>query len=246
MIDWIDEFISRKTLSANSAASYRYDLKAFCESVGETVTEHRLRLYQESLSALKVSAQKRKISAVNQFLYDLYQTGKMERFYKLRVSEKLPRKQVPRLMLETDSFYQETAYPKGQLIALLILELGLTPSDMMRLEVAHIDKDLQVVTVRRGQSVRVLKLPKAVLPYLDWACDQRYLFDKKGQPYSRQWFFKQLTAYLNEIGRGDLTAQKLREQYILREKARGTGLLDLTKQLGLSTTTTLETYYNGY
>lgn len=246
MIDWIDDFLSQKALSENTILSYGYDLQGFCTFVGERVTDHRLRLYQESLSALKTSAKKRKISVVNQFLYYLYDTRKLERFYKLTVTETVPKKQVTTALLDLAMCYQETEQTTGQLIALLMLELGLLPSEMMTLRVEQIDRDFEIVTIKRGQAVRILPLPKSLLPYLHWEPGQVYLFDKKGHPYSRQWFFNQLTAYLNELGLENLTAQKLREQYILREIARGTTLFALAKQLGLSTPTTLEMYYNGY
>ncbi len=40
-----------------------------------------------------------------------------------------------------------------------------------------------------------------------------------------------------------MTAQKLREQYIIKEKNKGTAILDLTRKLGLKSPVTLEKYF---
>ena len=45
-----------------------------------------------------------------------------------------------------------------------------------------------------------------------------YLFDNKGKSYSRQWGFRQLEAFLIEKGNQDLSAQSIREQYILKQR----------------------------
>ena len=89
MIDFIQEFIDSKSLSENSRNAYFYDLQQFVEAVDGKVSKEKLALYEHSLASLKTSAKKRKISAVNQFLYFLYDTERLDRFYKLSNKEKL-------------------------------------------------------------------------------------------------------------------------------------------------------------
>lgn len=69
MIDFIQDFIDSKPLSENTKNAYFYDLQQFVEAIDGKVSKEKLALYEHSLSPLKASAKKRKISAVNQFLY---------------------------------------------------------------------------------------------------------------------------------------------------------------------------------
>lgn len=236
-------FLNHKKLSLNSQKSYHYDLEQFCEYMTDGVDKHNLRLYQESLVHLKPAARKRKLSAVNQFLYFLYENQKVDHFYKLKSEKETVGTSRKIDLLDLSKIYEGTPFSEGQLISLLILELGLTPSEIARIEVAKIDKEFRVMTLVKDTVVRVISLPDVILPYLEWKEGQIYLFDKSGQSYSRQWFFNQLTMYLESIGLPDLTAQKLREQHIVREKHQGTSLLELVSKLGLKSPITLEKYY---
>lgn len=69
-----------------------------------------------------------------------------------------------------------------------------------------------------------------------------FLFEKKGRPYSRQWAFRQLEAFLVEKGQVGLSAQSLREQYVLRQLKDKRSLHDIARDLGLKSITTLEKY----
>lgn len=250
MIEWqshIKDFLAEKNLSFNSQKSYTYDLEQFCQQIGEEIDEHSLRLYQESLVTLRASARKRKCSAVNQFLYFLYENHLLERFYRLKMEKEVSPVREVKAVLDLEVLYNETVFKDGQLIALLILELGLIPSELAAIEVTKIDKEFKVLTMKKGSSLRIIALPEQLLPYLVWIDSQTYLFDKGGKPYSRQWFFNQLKTFCESLGLAHLTAQTLREQFILREKDRGTDIMELAQKLGLKSPITLEKYYrNGY
>lgn len=240
----IGDFLATKRLSANSRAAYTYDLEQFCQLVDSQPSPEKLLVYQQFLDGLAISASKRKQSAVNQFLYYLYQLGDLTNFYKLspRLNQQVA--QAPKgNLLELSQFWQETTYPQGQLIALLIWQLGLTPSEVLAIRTSDIDQSFQVLTVRKADLVRVLNLPNQLMPYLTSQPDQLYLFDKKGQAYSRQWAFRELNRYLASLGLSELTAQDLREQYILGQVVEGQTAWDLAKKLGLKTIVTLNKYY---
>lgn len=243
MREWILTFLEEKqNLSSNSKQSYKYDLEQFLDLIGERISETSLKIYQAQLSNFKISAQKRKVSACNQFLFFLYQKGMIGTFYRLELPKQAEKKQVKSELLDLSSFWQESTYPEGRLIALLIMELGLLPSEILALKTSDVNLDFQVLRINKASQQRVLSLPTNLLAELEPLMGQTYLFEKTGKPYSRQWAFRQLEAFLKEKGFSDLSAQGLREQFILRQIEEKVDLYEIAKKLGLKTVMTLEKY----
>jgi len=243
MREGISAFLEEKQgLSVNSKQSYKYDLEQFLDLIGERISETSLKIYQAQLSNFKVSAQKRKVSACNQFLYFLYQKGEIGTFYRLELPKQAEKKQVQSELLDLSSFWQESAYPEGRLLALLIVELGLLPSEILALKTSDVNLDFQVLRINKASQQRILSLPTNLLAELEPLMGQTYLFEKTGKPYSRQWAFRQLEAFLKEKGFSDLSAQGLREQFILRQIEEKVDLYEIAKKLGLKTVMTLEKY----
>ena len=243
MREWISVFLEEKqNLSSNSKQSYKYDLEQFLDLVGDRISETSLKIYQAQLSQFKISAQKRKVSACNQFLYFLYQKGIIGTFYRLELPKQAEKKQVQSELLDLSSFWQESAYPEGRLLALLIVELGLLPSEILALKTSDVNLDFQVLRINKASQQRILSLPTNLLAELEPLMGQTYLFEKSGKPYSRQWAFRQLEAFLKEKGFSDLSAQGLREQFILRQIEEKVDLYEIAKKLGLKTVLTLEKY----
>ena len=243
MREGISAFLEEKQgLSVNSKQSYKYDLEQFLDLVGDRISETSLKIYQAQLSQFKISAQKRKVSACNQFLYFLYQKGKIDTFYRLELPKQAEKKQVQSELLDLSSFWQKSAYPEGRLLALLIVELGLLPSEILALKTSDVNLDFQVLRVNKASQQRILSLPTNLLAELEPLMGQSYIFEKSGKPYSRQWAFRQLEAFLKEKGFSDLSAQGLREQFILRHIEEKVDLYEIAKKLGLKTVMTLEKY----
>ena len=243
MREGISAFLEEKQgLSVNSKQSYKYDLEQFFDLIGERISETSLKIYQAQLSNFKISAQKRKVSACNQFLYFLYQKGKIGTFYRLELPKQAEKKQVQSELLDLSSFWQESAYPEGRLLALLIVELGLLPSEILALKTSDVNLDFQVLRIKKASQQRILSLSTNLLPELAPLMDQTYIFEKSGKAYSRQWAFRQLEAFLKEKGFSDLSAQGLREQFILRQIEEKVDLYEIAKKLGLKTVMTLEKY----
>ena len=243
MREGISAFLEEKQgLSVNSKQSYKYDLEQFLDLVGERISETSLKIYQAQLSQFKISAQKRKVSACNQFLYFLYHKGEIATFHRLELPKQAEKKQVQSELLDFSFFWQESAYPEGRLIALLIVELGLLPSEILALKTSDVNLDFQVLRVNKASQQRILSLPTNLLAELEPLMGQSYLFEKAGKPYSRQWAFRQLEAFLKEKGFSDLSAQGLREQFILRQIEEKVDLYEIAKKLGLKTVMTLEKY----
>ena len=243
MREWISIFLdSKQGLSPNSKQSYRYDLDQFLELVDQKITETSLKIYQAQLSELKISAQKRKISACNQFLLFLYQKREIPNFHRLELAKQVEKKTEKPVLLNLECFWQESDYPEGRLLALLILEMGLLPSEILALKVADINLEFQVLRVNKATQQRIISIPREMITELEPLMGQTYLFEKAGKPYSRQWAFRQLEAFLKEKGFADLSAQGLREQFILRQIEEKVDLYEIAKKLGLKTVLTLEKY----
>lgn len=245
MTDSIQAFLATKNVSENSKTAYFYDLQQFMKQCEGSPSPSKLALYQAFLQELKPTAQRRKLSVVNQFLYYLYEQGQVERYYKVKVAQRVsPQPAV--MSLEDRSFlWEESQHKVGQRIALLIAYLGLLPSELAVMKQADIDLNFQILTVVKSGQKRILPIPKQLLSTLEGGKGV-YLFDKDGSPYSRQWFFNRLGEFLEEQGRSEWTAQKLRTQFILSQLEAGKDLIDIAKHLGLKTTTSLEKYKHGY
>ena len=243
MRDSISTFLEKKHgLSANSKQSYKYDLEQFLDMVGEQISETSLKIYQAQLANLKMSAQKRKLSACNQFLYFLYQTGEVDSFYRLELAKQAEKKTEKPVLLDLASFWQESDYPEGRLLALLILEMGLLPSEILALKVADINLDFQVLRINKASQQRIVTIPTILIPELEPLMGQTYLFERSGKTYSRQWAFRQLESFVKEKGFPALSAKALREQFILRQIEKKVDLYEIAKKLGLKTVLTLEKY----
>lgn len=240
----IQAFLATKDLSDNSKNAYFYDLEQFSKHCPNP-NPSSLALYQAFLQGLKPAAQKRKVSAVNQFLYYLYEQGLLERYYKVKVPQQVLSQPVPASLENLDFLWSETKYEDGQKIALLIAYLGLLPSELAVMKKADMDLNFQVLTIEKSAQKRIVPIPSQLLPILEEG-EGLYLFDKKGAVYSRQWFFKRLGEFLEEQGKAGWNAQKLREQFILSQLQAGKDLAEITKLLGLKTTTSLEKYKHGY
>lgn len=243
MRDGISAFLEEKQgLSVNSKQSYKYDLEQFLDIIGERISETSLKIYQAQLANLKISAQKRKISACNQFLYFLYQKEEVDSFYRLELAKQAEKKTAKPELLDLDSFWQESDVPEGRLLALLILEMGLLPSEILALKVEDINLDFQVLRIKKASQQRIVTIPTTLLSELEPLMGQVYLFEKRGKAYSRQWAFRQLEAFVKEKGFPALSAQALREQFILRQIENKVDLYEIAKKLGLKTVLTLEKY----
>ncbi|MCS4488834.1 site-specific tyrosine recombinase XerD [Streptococcus sciuri] len=249
MTNLINDFLSQKNLSESSQKNYRYDINQFLQEVNNQLTLDKLRLYEQKLQTKSLAVKKRKQSTLNQFLWFLYQESVIGYAYKFHISSPMnshqPVKQ-PNL-IDKSLLYTNYADIDGQLIALLIVELGLTPIEIAYLKNEMIDLEFGVIRLEKKNCLRIVTLPKQlVAPLKKKVMKKGYLFSHNGKPYSRQWYFNKLTTYLEGIGLANETAQSLRTQYILNEKASGKTAQQIAQQLGLKSAVTLEKYFNGY
>ena len=238
----ITDFLATKVISESSKQAYAYDLKQFAMSISGQIDQTSLKLYENQLKEWKPSVQKRKRSAVNQFLLYLYQKGELEKFFKLSDTVTTSSQEDKLRILDLSSLY-EGREGVGKLACLLILELGLLPSEILELDWADIDLDFGVVTVAKGSTKRVLRLEADVKQYLLAIKDINSQGLLLGKVYTRQWLYKQIQTYVSDCGLSGVTAQVLRQQFILRQIEKGTGAFELARLLGLKSPVTLEKYY---
>ena len=242
MKEYIASFIKEKDLSENSQTAYSYDLDQFVDTVHNHVSDTNLRIYQASIKDFKPAVQKRKLSAVNQFLFYLYQHQVIEDYHRLVLPKVSVSKSHDQELLDLSILWEGSDQSQGRLIALLIVEMGLLPSEILQLKIVDIELDFQVLRVGKEGQKRVLRIPDALLGELTDLMTGTYLFDNKGKAYSRQWGFRQLESFLLEKGFENLSAQSLREQYILKQREQGMDLFSIARELGLKTLVTLEKY----
>ncbi len=134
-------------------------------------------------------------------------------------------------LLDVSQYYQQVQKP-GDLIALLILEFGLKPSEIQSLKWSEFNWDFKILTVATGGLKRILpirdKFARLVRPIKN--ADE--LFSK-----SRQFLHYELKKT------SSLTSAQLREQYILQRVAERVSIYDLAKNLGLKSIHFLDKYY---
>ena len=204
MRDRISAFLEEKQgLSVNSKQSYKYDLEQFLDVVGLRISETSLKIYQAQLANLKISAQKRKLSACNQFLYFLYQKGEVDRFYRLELAKQAEKKTEKPEILELASFWQESDYPEGRLLALLILEMGLLPSEILSLKIADINLDFQVLRINKASQRRIVTIPTTLIPELEsLICSRALIMGNQTVAFdgSPEELFKKSTDELQDLG----------------------------------------------
>ncbi len=228
---------SRQKASENTKLAYFYDLRAFVTFLaGKDLTQTQLNLYQLELQSLATSSQHRKITNINTFLKYLYQNGKLAHLYELHLvpyqqqAQQNSDKERPQL-LDISQYYQQVQKP-GDLIALLILEFGLKPSEIQSLKWSDFDWDFKILTVATGGLKRILPIRDKFARLARPIKNADELFIK-----SRQFLHYELKKT------SDLTSVHLREQYILQRVAERVSIYDLAKNLGLKSIHSLDKYY---
>lgn len=219
-----------------------YDLKQFANLISGQIDVTSLKVYENQLKDWKPSVQKRKRSAVNQFLRYLYQKGDLSEFLTLSEIVRVSTQEEELERLELLALYEGQEGP-GKLACLFILELGLLPSEFLELDWADIDLAFGIVTVAKGSTKRVLRLDGALKQSLLMIKNENSQGLLLGKPLTRQWLYKQIQTYVTACGLPGVTAQILRQQFILRQIEKGTGAFELARLLGLKSPVTLEKYY---
>ena len=108
----------------------------------------------------------------------------MDSFYRLELAKQAEKKTEKPELLDLASFWQESDYSEGRLLALLILEIGLLPSEILALKVADINLDFQVLRIKKASQQRIVTIPTTLLSELEPLMGQTYLFERGGKLFS--------------------------------------------------------------
>lgn len=235
LLNEIDGFLASKNFSENTRLNYYYDLMTFYHFFDQkTLNETSLALFRASFEHTAPSAQRRKISCVNQFLLYLYHNGKVEHYFHLEQvakTEKQDKKRANPKYKEFPEFYQPMT-SVGQFIAILILEFGLNFSEIQQLRWENFNWTFKILTIDKKGMTRVLPIREKFALRVKSITNADELFSK-----TRQFLYLELKKYTN------YSSKELREQYILRQIRSGKTIYELAELLGLSTIVTLEKYY---
>lgn len=68
------------------------------------------------------------------------------------------------------------------MLALLILEMGLLPSEILAIKVADINLDFQVLRISKASQQRIVTIPTALLSELEPLMGQTYLLKEERNP----------------------------------------------------------------
>ena len=83
----------------------------------------------------------------------MYQERFISEYHRLVLPKIQPAKIHVRELLDPDPFWEESTNPQGRLMALLILEMGLLPSEILQVKVEDIQLDFHVIRVGKdGQN----------------------------------------------------------------------------------------------
>ena len=231
----IEEYLASRAFSENTRSNYYYDLvslQAFFED--KAVTEETLELYKYHISTLSPAAQRRKISSANQYLLFLYQTKKIEQYFKIKQvaqTNSQTSKSYHPMIKEFPEFYVPLTCP-GQFLALLILEFGLNFAEIQKLKWENFNWSFKYLTIEKSGIKRVLPIREKFALRVRAIKNADELFAK-----SRQFLYAELKKFTS------YSSKEIREQYILHQVKAGKTIYELANLLGLTTITTLEKYY---
>ena len=231
----IEKFLASKNFSKNTSLNYTYDLRKFATFMeNRDFNQQNLDIYKKTLqtSGLSDNAVRRKISSINQFIKYLYEEKTLDSLFIINQDNKRRQQKVelPSLV-DTSKFYGQMT-SVGHFIALLILEFGLSPSEIRQLKWSNFDMNFRLLTIEKNGVKRVLPISNKFILITKSITNANDVFSK-----SRQFLFNELKKFT------DLTAKDLREQYILQQVKSGQTIGELASNLGLKSMTSLEKYY---
>ena len=133
--------------------------------VGERISETSLKIYQAQLANLKSAPRSERFRPVTNFsTFSIKRRG--GQLYRLELAKQAEKKTEKPEILYLDSFWQEKRPSEGRLLALLILEMGLLPSEILAIKVADINLDFQVLRISKASQQRIVTIP--------WPCFQNW------------------------------------------------------------------------
>ena len=85
--------------------------------------------------------------------------------------------------------------------------------------------------IKKASQQRIVTIPTTLLSELEPLMGQTYLFERGGKPILVSGPFRQLESFVKEKGFPALSAQALREQFILRQIENKVDLNEIAKKI---------------
>lgn len=267
--NYIEYLSDVKHASGNTIASYRRDLLKLCnyfEGVGclapEDISSTDLSSYVLSLEKIGMSSAtiSRNIASIKSFFLYMLKKGVIkedcaEQLKPPRIEKKLPEilsVEEVNLLLEQPS----KATPKeirDKAMLELLYATGMRVSELISLKIEDVNLAMSYIYCRDVGKERVIPIENAARialeHYIKYArvgmCkDSNYLFTNlKGQPMTRQGFWKLIKAYAKKAGISkDITPHMIRHSFASHLVTNGADLKAVQEMLGHSDISTTQIY----
>ncbi len=275
MNTYIEQYVSYlnnvKRSSANTVSSYIRDLNkldSYLLSQGKTVnriaavdlTSYVLTMEGEGLSQATIS---RSISSIKSFYMFLFKQGVVKEDYTEQLKPPKIEKKMPdtlsveeiNLLLEQPS-RQTPKELRDKAMLELLYATGMRVSELINLKLTDLNIPLGYIVCRDANKERVIPIEHAasvaLVNYIENArsnlsADSEYLFvNMKGDPMSRQGFWKLLKAYAKRAGiHKDITPHMIRHSFASHLVSGGADLKAVQEMLGHSDISTTQIYLKG-
>ena len=260
-----------KRSSANTVSSYIRDLNkldSYLVSQGKAIdkieavdlTSYVLFMESEGLSQATIS---RSISSTKSFYLFLFKQGVVKEDYTEQLKPPKIEKRMPdtlsvdeiNLLLEQPS-KQTPKELRDKAMLELLYATGMRVSELINLKLSELNIPLGYIVCRDANKERVIPIENvarlALVNYLEnsrnlLSSDSEYLFvNMKGEPMSRQGFWKLLKAYAKRAGiQKDITPHMIRHSFASHLVSGGADLKAVQEMLGHSDISTTQIYLRG-
>ena len=275
MNSYIEKYVTYlntvKRSSANTVASYIRDLNkldSYLDALGKRVDQivatdlssYVLSLEQQGLSQATIS---RSISSIKSFYLYLFKQGVVKEDYTEQLKPPKIEKRMPdtlsveevNLLLEQPSRSTPKELRDKAMLELLYAT-GMRVSELINIKLSDVNIMLGYIVCRDASKERVIPIEnaarQALVNYLENARqglseDSEYLFvNMKGDPMSRQGFWKLLKAYAKRAGiKKDITPHMIRHSFASHLVSGGADLKAVQEMLGHSDISTTQIYLRG-
>lgn len=273
MVQYVDNYIEYlntvKHASGNTIASYKRDLMKLCnyfllagcdtpENVSSTdLNSYVISLERDGMSSATIS---RNIASIKSFFLYLLKKGVVkddctENLKPPKIEKKVPEilsvEEVNLLLEQPSKITPKEIRDKAMLE--LLYATGMRVSELVSLKIEDVNLSLSYIYCRDSGKERVIPIENAARIALenyiknarDNMCEgSNYLFTNlKGQPMTRQGFWKLIKAYAKKAGiNKDITPHMIRHSFASHLVSNGADLKAVQEMLGHSDISTTQIY----
>lgn len=273
MINDVDNYITYlnnvKLASANTVASYKRDLVKLCRyfdsvQIGKfadvnttDLNSYVLHMKEQGMSTATIS---RNIASIKSFFMFLFKNGVVsndpaEQLKPPKIEKKLPEilsvEEISKLLEQPSKSNPKEVRDKAMLE--LLYATGMRVSELISLQLSDVNLTMNYIMCRDANKERVIPIENAAKAALEnyitntrvvMCADSSYLFtNMKGQPMTRQGFWKLIKIYAKRAGIDkDITPHMIRHSFASHLVCNGADLKAVQEMLGHSDISTTQIY----